>query len=83
MTALSLIAPYLGKHLPTDYEMRCISNAAKFRLVRGGFRAEQQDRHEAATLEDAVAFAKANRASRKWMIYAVTADGRDAHIVNI
>lgn len=65
---------------PTGHEIACLANAAYFVAIRGR-RPADRIRREVPTIDDARAFA-AEFADGRTMIYAVTADGRDAHIEN-
>lgn len=67
-------------HTRTPHEQYCIDNAAYFTAVRWAARGKRE-RVECPTLEAARAVA-AKHGDRRTMIYAVTADGRDAHIEN-
>lgn len=65
----------------TAWEDIVLAEANTFRMQRGGFR--NAERHTVGSLEEAVRYAQENKGSRPWMIYAVTPEGRDAHIVNV
>lgn len=58
----------------------CFKNASHFTAVRG-LRPQSRTRVEFKTFEDACAYA-AEIGDKRTMIYAVTTDGRDAHICN-
>ena len=62
-----------------DHEAFCLNNAAHFTAIRHAFRA--RERREFPSLDEARTYA-ASFGDGRTMIYAVTADGRDAHIEN-
>lgn len=64
----------------TGHEANCLSQADHFVAVRGR-RPRDRSRATFASLADAEAFA-ATFGGRRTMIYAVTAEGRSAHIKN-
>lgn len=64
---------------PTTHELNCLSDAASFTAVRG--RGAQRTRAEFASFDDAKAYA-ADCGDGRTMIYAVTASGSCAHIMN-
>ena len=61
------------------HERHCFENAAYFTAVRGR-RPRQRTRTEHATFDEARA---QGTGDGRTMIYAITAEGRDAHICNI
>ena len=65
---------------PTNHETNCLQNADHFVAVRGRNPADRI-RAEFNRMDQAEAFA-ATFADRRTMIYAVTAEGRSAHIKN-
>ena len=65
----------------TPHEAYCLENASYFTALRGGLRGQQRIRHVAKTMAEAEEFAGRYNDGRT-MIYAVTAEGRDAHIKN-
>ena len=68
------------KHEPTGHETACLAKADHFVAVRGR-NPTTRIRARFDRMEQAEAFAAAF-ADRRTMIYAVTAEGRSAHIKN-
>jgi len=66
-------------HEQTGHEAFCLANAASFTAVRG--MGARRTRVDCATLDEARAIA-ARHGDRRTMIYAITAEGRSAHIEN-
>ena len=66
--------------LPHEIEIR--DTAAYFKAVTFAGRGKYE-RHQFTDKEQAIKFACANPRHRPWGIYAITAEGRDAHIGNV
>jgi hypothetical protein len=64
----------------TTHEQNILDRSAYFTAVRGR-QVRDRTREVFATMAEAVAYAEAHGDGRT-MIYAVTAEGRDAHIRN-
>lgn len=63
------------------HQAKVLENAAYFTAVRGAVSASWRVKREFKTIDEARAFARTFGDGRT-MIYAVTAEGRDAHIEN-
>ena len=73
--------PALDVNALNPNERRVFDSADYFTLVRGTFRKRTKVR--CASLADAEQYAAENPGARPWMLYAVTADGSDAHLANL
>ena len=62
-------------------ELFCFENAVRFRIVRG--KGASRVSIDASSFEDAVFKAEEFGRDKRSMIYAITADDRSAHIVNV
>ena len=62
-----------------SHQVHCLANASYFTAVRVSGR--NRSREQFPTIEDARAYGR-GFGDRRTMIYAVTAEGRDAHIEN-
>lgn len=74
--------PNYKRAMTTGWEDYCLANVSYFTattfLGRG-----QYERHQFTTEQDAVDFCMEHARKRPWALYAITADGRDAHIGNV